>query len=418
MTSPLRHDDFDRLMAGWMEREAQVSEPESLLEGALMAVARTRRRPAWSLPERWIPVQLTARLQPVPRMAPYLALVALLLLVIATVLVAVGSQQRLPPPFGLAANGSIGYDDGSAIQVATAAGTGVRTIVRTVPHATSPVFSRDGTQVAFWGDGAPDSLYVARADGSSIRAVLRDLWISIDKPPSWSPDGRSIVVSTESGPDLADERLVIVDVETGAVRTLRPRPDVRMLFPAWSPDGAWIAFVGLPTQVADSAGLWIVHPDGQGARRLPTTVFRTDIGPARWAPDPSRLRLAYSAATGNGSDIYVFDLPADRESTVSADTAYELWPAWSSDGSQLAWLSGGGPDVVRIASIRDPSVTRDIPASGLGQPIAWSPDDRMVYGLDRTRKKLIVLTVDGSVPAVRLPHGDSPAMPDWQRVDS
>jgi Tol biopolymer transport system component len=259
---------------------------------------------------------------------------------------------------------------------------------------------------------------VARADGSSIRAVLRDLWISIDKPPSWSPDGRSIVVSTESGPDLADERLVIVDVETGAVRTVRPRPDVRMLFPAWSPDGAWIAFVGLPTQVADSAGLWIVHPDGQGARRLPTTVFRTDIGPARWAPDPSRLRLAYSAATGNGSDIYVFDLPAARESTVSADTAYELWPAWSSDGSQLAWLSGGGPDVVRIASVRDPSVTRDIPASGLGQPIAWSPDDRMVYGLDRTRKKLIVLTVDGSVPAVRLPHGDSPAMPDWQRVDS
>jgi Tol biopolymer transport system component len=418
MTSQRRHDDFDRLMTSWMDREAQVTEPEGLLDSALAEVARARRRPAWSLPERWITMQLTARLQPLPRLAPTLGLVALLIVAIAIALVAVGSQRRIPAPFGLAGNGVIGYDDGKTIQVATEDGTGVRTIVSTVPNATSPAFSRDGTQVAFWGDGGPDSLYVAEVDGSSVRVLLRGLWIAIDKPPAWAPDGRSIVLSTESGPDLSDERLVVVDVDTGATRTLLPRTDIRMLFPAWSPDGAWIVYVGLPKEPADPAGLWVVRPDGRDARHLPTTALGIDIGPPHWAPDPDHLRLAYSAAASSReSDIYTFDLAGDRESTVSSDTAYELWPAWSSDGAQLAWLSGGGPDVVRIALVTDPSATRDLPANGLAQPVAWSPDDRLIYGVDGSRKKLIVLTVDGSAPAVHLPHGTSVAMPDWQRVN-
>jgi Tol biopolymer transport system component len=416
MTSQLRHDDFDRLMAAWMERDALVSEPEALFDSVIRVTSHARRRPAWTLPERWIPMQVTARLQPVPRLAPILALVALVLLAAAIALLTVGSQPRLPPPFGAAANGLIAYDTGRTIVVAKADGTGVRTLVASVPNATSPVFSRDGARIAFWGDGSPDSLYVADSDGSHVRSLLGDLWISTDKPPSWSPDGRSIVVSTESGPNLVDERLVVIDVDTGAARTLRPQSDVRMIRPTWSPDGAWIAYVGLPTRAADPFGLWVVRPDGREARRLPTSAFGKDIGPPHWSPDPAHPQLAYSdLASPLVSAIHVFDLAANRETTISSDPAYELWPAWSSDGTRLAWLFTGG---VRLAAVADPSETVDLPKSAVQQPIAWSPDDRLIYGFDTDRTTLIVLTVDGSTPAIRLPRGGASAsLPDWQRVN-
>ena len=47
-------DDFDRHVAAWLSTDAPTSEPEHLLGEVLARTARTRRRSAWRIPERWI----------------------------------------------------------------------------------------------------------------------------------------------------------------------------------------------------------------------------------------------------------------------------------------------------------------------------------------------------------------------------
>ena len=92
-------DDFDRLMRQWLDADARVGEPEHLLDQVLTQTSRSRRRPRWLLLEWWLPVQLTMPMRAVPRLAPLLLLIALLLAA-ALAVVWIGSRPRLPDPFG------------------------------------------------------------------------------------------------------------------------------------------------------------------------------------------------------------------------------------------------------------------------------------------------------------------------------
>jgi hypothetical protein len=81
----------------------------------------------------------------------------------------------------------------------------------------------------------------------------------------------------------------------------------------------------------------------------------------------------------------------------------------------MAWLSSGGLSL-GVGPIADPVSALTLPADGMAFPPTWSPDGTRVYGLDQSRTNLIVITVDGSSPTVRIPHVPSQAVPDWQRL--
>jgi Tol biopolymer transport system component len=73
-----------------------------------------------------------------------------------------------------------------------------------------PVYSPNGRRIAFVRN---DRLFVMRADGSGARLLRR----SPPYPgrPSWSPDGRSIVLS--AGQDPAEAFVYVLDARTGRV---------------------------------------------------------------------------------------------------------------------------------------------------------------------------------------------------------
>ena len=99
--------DFDRLMTAWFDAEAHVREPDDLFERTVARTAGVRPRPAWLLPERWLPMELTMRPVSVPRGARAGVLLVVLLLLAALAVIAVGSQRRVPAPFGPAFNGRV-----------------------------------------------------------------------------------------------------------------------------------------------------------------------------------------------------------------------------------------------------------------------------------------------------------------------
>src|SRR5919107_4565444 len=109
MTLAERFDD--RLGSGL----ADLADPRfpDYYEDVLAATSRTRQRPAWTFPGRWLPMLDTARR---PALVPALPwrglslLAALLVLTSIAAWLAVGSQKPLPAPFGPARNGLISYD--------------------------------------------------------------------------------------------------------------------------------------------------------------------------------------------------------------------------------------------------------------------------------------------------------------------
>ncbi len=171
------------------------------IDDVLATTAQRRQRPAWTFPERWLPMDIVTTRVPTTalplRQFGVLALIALL--AAAALAVFVGAQARLPAPFGPAANGLIAYSDMGDIFTLDPVNGATRAVVTGPEFDHDPVWSRDGTRLVFQrkaGAGAAlGTLIVARADGSGIVQVtpepLSDLGFY-----GFSPDGRSIVANT------------------------------------------------------------------------------------------------------------------------------------------------------------------------------------------------------------------------------
>ncbi|MCL4692024.1 MAG: PD40 domain-containing protein [Candidatus Hydrogenedentes bacterium] len=108
--------------------------------------------------------------------------------------------------------------------------------------------------------------------------------------------------------------------------------------PAWSPDGAWIAYI---TQAPESGtGVRLVRPDGASERILKHAEEWVH-GPPVWSPDGTKL--AYTTGGGLDQRVMVYDLDSDTEERWGTDTQSLLRPAWNGDAQIIAVGTVGEP---------------------------------------------------------------------------
>jgi dipeptidyl aminopeptidase/acylaminoacyl peptidase len=116
------------------------------------------------------------------------------------------------------------------------------------------------------------------------------------------------------------------------------------LYPAWSPDGARVAFQHDPGTTPD---IWTVLANGTGALRL-TNNTDGDRHPA-WSPDGTKIVFASDRSAGSTlNDLYVMN-PNGTGQTAITNTpdVDESYPSWSADGTRIAFSRDG--DIATIS---------------------------------------------------------------------
>jgi len=271
----------DRFLVDWLA-DGPDRGPGHGLDRALAATRRTNQRPGWTFASTWLPGRLAERSTTVPRSFAILVAAVLLAVALVTAVLLVGSARRAAPPFGLASKGNIVLDVDGSLYEANPDGSDPHPFAaKTLGFAYSPVFSPDGTKVAYLtqpAERAPKSIFVANADGTGAHNVTGDTAI-ITSPlgaPVWSPDGARIAFASTS--DDGTNRIYTVGAD-GSGLTAITGPDASREAPAFSPDGSRLLYL--------HRAATILNPDDP-SERVEIPAGFADCA-ATWAPDATEI---------------------------------------------------------------------------------------------------------------------------------
>ncbi|HEV8599153.1 MAG TPA: CehA/McbA family metallohydrolase [Gemmatimonadales bacterium] len=189
--------------------------------------------------------------------------------------------------------------------------------------------------------------------------------------PSWSPDGKELILVSNRGHVWGSGGLWRMDARAGAVpREIRNEETTWKARPDWSRDGKRVLYSSYLGGQRNQ--LWLTTSEGGDSFQL--TYCDCDHTAPRWAPDGRRVAFI-SNETGNTS-LWILSVPGGAPQRVVALTRRFLHPAGT---LRLRLLEGADqPAAARI------SVTG---SDGRG----WAPDDAWRHaddGFDRRQRKL------------------------------
>jgi len=348
-----------------------------------------------------------------------MSLLVLIAVLLALLVIVVGSQRRVPAPFGFARNGQIAYAADGHVYLADPDGANRRQVTFDAGQQADPTFSRDGTRLAWrqfnaGGDPETADAILANADGSNPVVVARS--VKVLSHIAWSPDSRFVAFSgsIEGGPGSG-----WIAPSDGSTPPTSFTSIAGAWDPTWSPDGQRLV-IG-----ADPGSMYVVDLDGSNPLRLTKANFQ-EVGQrgeiAEWNP-AGTLVLFTAFVPGGENQVYVVGLDGAPERRLS-DSPIARDASWSPDGSEIAYMqkgTGTGP-IVFITDVTGLHF-RTLPGHyGWYQPI-WSPDGkRVVVTDDRPGPNdepgpaiRVILDAVGTSPPVEIPAaGVTPeSIPDW-----
>ena len=238
-----------------------------------------------------------------------------------------------------------------------------------------------------------------------------------------SPDGEWVIYSV--GEPNFEEDTSTYDLwrarwDGSGKRALTRTQDADEYQPAVSPDGKWIAFLSDRGEEDAETQVWVMPADAGEAERL--TSFPGGVSDFDWSPDSTRLAvIANDPERAEGEEepqqpppividrhyfkedyvgwvtdrrqhLYLFEVAGRKATPLTSGASDEYMPAWSPDGSRIAYVTKRGPDPdrhlnwdiyvieARVGGEERP-VTRFTGADNdpsLESRPAWSPDGKRI----------------------------------------
>jgi hypothetical protein len=260
-----------------------------------------------------------------------------------------------------------------------------------------------------------DTLKAGMPASKTGRALLRDPEeASLAVAPSLSPDGQHVIYLSER--DLFSIDMYLAEVETGRVIRRLTNTAIDPHFNsiqflasagAWHPNAHQFVFGAIRDAYPVLA---IVNTDtGERIREIPFRDLGEILNPT-WSPDGRWI--AFSAATAGRSDLFVYDMMTDTRRQLTNDAFADLQPAWSSESSQLAFVTDrGSTDLKTLDAGRFGLAVIDVasgkidllPTFPRGKSInpQWAPGSRSLYFLSDVTGVTDVYAIDVDTKRIR-----------------
>ncbi len=243
--------------------------------------------------------------------------------------------------------------------------------------------------------------------------------------PEVSPDGKwvaYVVSASNVEKDKRDSDIWMVSWDGSETIQLTSSPDSESR-PRWSPDGKYLAFTasrGDEEEKKKGAQVWLLNRAGGEAQRV--TDLKGGVTDYAWSPDSTRLVLVVNDPDPADepekiegwkrktrppividrydfkrdyagylerlrTHLYVFDVKTRKAEQITSGDYDDSQPAWSPDGTRIAFVSKRGPAaersndtnifVVGAKAGAEPQAVTTFPGAD-GGPIAWSPDGQWI----------------------------------------
>jgi Tol biopolymer transport system component len=233
--------------------------------------------------------------------------------------------------------------------------------------------------------GVTQSLVAVNMEGK-VESLLPDgLPFASLNDPRFSPDGRRLMVSVDSG------AIWMVDLDT-RTPTLMTESG---FYPLWSPDGRELVFSSTRNKTFDVYR----RPVDLSLPESLLLDFDNNLRTGDWTRQGGLV--IREEIPGKGMDLRYWPDPDDPSSLVPLleGPDDELAPIVSRDGEWLAYVSNySGADEVYVTSFPTPAARLKISIAGGNSP-TWAPDGKTLYYLEGTR--MIAVSIE-TTPSFRV----------------